>query len=83
MEQIVNFLLVYEAILFSFWNSPKWSVETPEGTLDGSTALLYALLKYVKNYAKSNHYTDLRLTVDEGNDAPRHDMRKLVLELEI
>lgn len=49
VEQIVNFLLVYEAILFSFWNSPKWSVETPEGTLDGSTALLYALLKYTQN----------------------------------
>ncbi len=48
VEQIVNFLLVYEAIDFSFWGSPKWSVETPEGILDGSIALLYVLLKCVK-----------------------------------
>lgn len=48
IETIVNFLLVFEAIDYSFWGSPKWSVETKDGTKDGSDALLYAMLMYVK-----------------------------------
>lgn len=48
METIINFLLIYESIDFSFWGNPKWSIETTSGKLDGSIALLYALLNYVK-----------------------------------
>ena len=48
VETIINFLLIYESIDFSFWGSPKWSIETDSDKLDGSIALLYALLKYVK-----------------------------------
>lgn len=48
VETIINFLLIYESIDFSFWGSPKWSIETTSGKLDGSIALLYALLNYVK-----------------------------------
>lgn len=48
IETIVNFLLVFEAIDYSFWGSPKWSIETKDGTKDGSDALLYAMLMYVK-----------------------------------
>lgn len=47
-EIIINFLLVYEAIDFSFWGNPKWTINTENGEEDGSIALLYALLKYVK-----------------------------------
>ncbi len=48
IETIINFLLVYEAIDFSFWGNPKWTIDTPNGKEDGSMALLYAILKYVK-----------------------------------
>ncbi len=48
IETIVNFLLVFESIDYSFWGSPKWSIETKDGTKDGSDALLYAMLMYVK-----------------------------------
>lgn len=48
IEIIINFLLVYEAIDFSFWGNPKWTINTENGEEDGSIALLYALLKYVK-----------------------------------
>ena len=48
VETIINFLLIYESINFSFWGDPKWVIETKFGKLDGSTALLYVLLKYVK-----------------------------------
>ena len=47
-ETIINFLLVYEAIDFSFWGNPKWTINTESGKEDGSIALLYAILKYVK-----------------------------------
>ena len=49
IEVIVNFLLIYESIDFSFWGTPKWKIESDYGELDGSIALLYVLLEYVKN----------------------------------
>lgn len=48
VDAIINFLLIYEAIDFSFWGNPKWTINTDKGELDGGIALLYALLKYVK-----------------------------------
>ena len=54
IETIINFLLIYESINFSFWGTPKWTITTDEGELDGSIALLYALLKYVQK----NNTTD-------------------------
>ena len=48
IETIINFLIVYEAIDFSFWGNPKWTINTENGKEDGSIALLYAILKYVK-----------------------------------
>lgn len=48
IETIVNFLLVYESIDFSFWGNPKWIIDTDSGKEDGSIALLYAVLKYAK-----------------------------------
>lgn len=54
IDTIIHFLLIYEAIDFSFWGSPKWTITTEKGELDGGIALLYALLKYVKE----NNTTD-------------------------
>ena len=48
VESIVNFLVVFEAIDYSFWGYPKWTVSTEEGFKDGSDALLYTLLNYTK-----------------------------------
>ena len=48
VDTIINFLLAYEAIDFSFWGNPKWTINTENGKEDGSIALLYAILKYVK-----------------------------------
>ena len=52
---IINFLLIYESIDFSFWGDPKWTIDTDNGKEDGSMALLYCILKYVK----SSNTTDL------------------------
>lgn len=54
IDKIVNFLLIYESINFSFWGNPKWEVNTPNGKLDGSIALLYSLLKYSKENNTTN-----------------------------
>lgn len=48
VETIINFLLIFESIDYSFWGQPKWKIKTEVGLKDGSDALLYAMLKYVK-----------------------------------
>ena len=48
IDKIINFLLVYESINFSFWGNPKWTIDVENKKEDGSMALLYAILKYVK-----------------------------------
>lgn len=47
-ENVVNFMLLFESIDYSFWGTPKWTINTELGPKDGSDALLYAMLKYVK-----------------------------------
>lgn len=48
IEKIINFLLIFESIDYSFWGNPKWEIDTDEGKKDGSDALLYVMLTYVK-----------------------------------
>ena len=50
---IVNFLLLYQSIGFSFWGNPKWEINTEQGNLDGSIALMYIFIKnidFFKNF---------------------------------
>ncbi len=49
IEQIVNFLLLYHSIGFSYWGNPKWTIETDEGKLDGAFAMMYVLINEIKN----------------------------------
>ena len=49
IEMIINLLLVYESIDFSFQGNPKWTIDTHNGKEDGGIALLYAIFKYVKD----------------------------------
>lgn len=65
IEKIVNFLLLFEAIDYSFWGSPKWSVKAQDMLIDGSEALLYKLLEYVR---KSNNYDFSKVTFKEFSD---------------
>lgn len=48
IENVINFMLIFDAIDYSFWGTPKWTIDTELGSKDGSDALLYAMLKYVK-----------------------------------
>ena len=58
VETIINILLIYESINFSFWGEPKWTIDTNFGKLDGSIALLYVLLQYVKE-SKSTDFSNI------------------------
>ena len=60
VETIINFLLVFESIVYSFWGQPKWMIDTEEGIKDGSDALLYVMLKYVKK-TKSTDFSNISL----------------------
>lgn len=61
-QLIINFLLIYDSINFSFWGNPRWTIDTEKGKEDGSIALLYAMLKYVKE----NNSTDFsKMTKEE------------------
>ena len=62
IEKIVNFLLIFESIDFSFWGNPKWTIDVNDGKKDGSDALLYLMI----NYVKDNNSTDFsNITFDE------------------
>lgn len=48
-RDIVNFLLVYHTIGdFCFWGNPKWEIQTSNGKLDGSYAIMYLLIDRFK-----------------------------------
>lgn len=51
IEELVNFLLIYHTIGdYCFWGEPKWKIETDEGILDGSFAIMYIVLKWFKEH---------------------------------
>ena len=52
ISDIINFMLLFESIDYSFWGTPKWTVETELGEKDGSDALLYLMLNYMKKSKK-------------------------------
>lgn len=62
IDNIVNFLLYFEAIDYSFWGNPKWTIETNLGFKDGSDALLYSLLNYFK---ESKHIDFLSINLED------------------
>ena len=49
IENVINFMLLFESIAYSFWGTPKWTIGTNLGEKDGADALLYAMLKFVKD----------------------------------
>ena len=62
IETLINFLLIFQSIDYSFWGQPKWEVITDDGVKDGSDALLYIMLKYVKE-TKTTDFSSM--TIDE------------------
>lgn len=42
-KEIINFLLIYDSIIFSFWGSPKWTIKVNDKELDGGNALFHCI----------------------------------------
>lgn len=60
-SDLVNFLLIYDAIDFSFWGNPKWTIKTIEKELDGGLALLHCIFNLFKNKDSKEVYRQLEL----------------------
>ena len=48
-RDIVNFLLIYDSIDFSFWGEPKWTINVNGQFLDGGIALLHCIFNLFNN----------------------------------
>lgn len=48
-RDIVNFLLIYDSIDFSFWGEPKWTIKVNGQFLDGGIALLHCIFNLFNN----------------------------------
>lgn len=58
-ETIIHFLLVFQSIDFCFWGNPKWSVESEEGLIDGSKALMYIIIKNIDTFTNFKKLEEL------------------------
>lgn len=57
IDTIIEFLLYFEAIDFSFWGNPKWEIQIEKAKQEGSIALMYAMLKYIKENKNFDNIT--------------------------
>ena len=48
IASIINLMLLFGSIDYSFWGSPKWNRDTETGKKDGADALLYLMIKFAK-----------------------------------
>lgn len=48
VEELINFILLYDSIDFSFWGDPKWAIQKNQQTIDGGYALLAIMIDFFK-----------------------------------
>lgn len=60
-KDIVNFLLIYDAIDFSFWGDPKWTIVVNGKELDGGIALLHCIYNLFKDKDSIDVYRQLEM----------------------
>lgn len=48
-NEVLNFLFVFNSLVFCFWGEPKWKIEYQNGFYDGAFGLLAALQKALEN----------------------------------
>ena len=55
-RDIINFLLIYDSIDFSFWGNPKWTINVNGKDLDGGIALLHCIFNMFDGRDSSEVY---------------------------
>lgn len=69
VRDIINFLLIYDSIDFSFWGNPKWTIDADGKELDGAIALLHCIFNLFKNRDSIEVYKQLEnMTLEEFKD---------------
>lgn len=58
-KDLINFLLVYDSIDFSFWGNPKWTIDANGKNLDGGIALLYCIFNLFNGHDSVEVYRQL------------------------
>lgn len=56
---IVNFLLIYDSIDFSFWGNPKWTIDINSNKLDGGIALLHCIYNLFEGRSSLDVYKEI------------------------
>ena len=65
-RDIINFLLIYDSIDFSFWGNPKWTINANEKYLDGGIALLHCIFNLFNGRNSLDVYKQLEnITLEE------------------
>ncbi len=65
-RDLVNFLLIYDSIDFSFWGDPKWAIEANGKHIDGGMALLHCVFNLFNGYDCIEVYEKLEnMTLEE------------------
>lgn len=65
-RDIINFLLIYDSIDFSFWGNPKWTIDANGNDLDGGIALLHCIFKLFNGRDSLEIYQQLEnMTLEE------------------
>lgn len=65
-RDIVNFLLIYDSIDFSFWGKPKWTIDANGKDLDGGIALLHCIFNLFNGRDSLDVYQQLEnITLEE------------------
>ncbi len=65
-KDIINFLLIYDSIDFSFWGNPKWTISTNRKKLDGGIALLHCIFNLFNGRDSIDVYQQIeKMTLEE------------------
>ncbi len=80
-KDIVNFLLIYDSINFSFWGNPKWTIDANRISLDGSIALLHCIFNLFNGRDSTDVYQQLeKMTLQEFKDILKGNTEISLLE---
>ena len=80
-KDIVNFLLIYDSIDFSFWGNPKWTIDVNGKSLDGGIALLHCVFNLFNGRDSMEVYQQLENTsLDEFKEILKGNVEIPLLE---
>ena len=84
-DKLVNFILIYDSINFSFFGEPKWSIKVDNKILDGSFALLNIIKIMFEQedpitYLNNISYHDFKNIFNQTNEIPLLDERYIIIK---